>query len=328
MRYALLAFLSISLIGFALSAQENVIVVEVTGESSGGTDVSPQKVMQLAREDAKRKALERAGVYMESESKTEMAMITKDEVQSWAQGFVKVLEEQEPEMGFDPKLKATHCKIQIKAEVHTRDMSELLERAKKERMAQAAVAQPLSFEYSFLAQRQLAGGDWGEVRVKDGSTLRSGDQFQISIRADRDCHAYVINQDASGAVYVLFPHEQAISNRLTGGREYALPDRDLFYQLDDVVGLETFYLAVSPTPMADLEWIIGRIEKLGSDAGGMIAMLDGALKSRGGRTRGAGKVVPGRKKTAKLTSGKAEEQVTEMIKGKGALVRVITLDHR
>ncbi len=48
---------------------------------------------------------------------------------------------------------------------------------------------------------------------------------------------------------------------------------------------------------------------------------------RGGRTRGAGKVVSG-KKSGKLSSGKVVEQATEMIQGKGALVRVMTLDHR
>jgi hypothetical protein len=78
--------------------------------------------------------------------------------------------------------------------------------------------------------------------------------------------------------------------------------------------------------MADLEWMIAQIKKLGGDAKGMVAMLDVTLKNRGGRTRGAGKVVSGKEKE-KLSNGKAVEQVTEMIKGKGALVRVISLDH-
>ena len=105
-----------------------------------------------------------------------------------------------------------------------------------------------------------------------------------------------------------------------------MPDRELFYELDDVVGLETFYLVVSPTPMADLEWIIGRIEKLGDDASGMVATLDGTLRTRG--ARGAGKVVAARKTTGRLSSGKTVEKVTEMIEGNGALVRVVTVDHR
>ena len=106
-----------------------------------------------------------------------------------------------------------------------------------------------------------------------------------------------------------------------------LPDREKFYELDDVVGLETFYIAVSPTPMTDLEWMIGEIRRLGSAAGGVTSLLDVTLKTRGRRTRGAGKVVSGSKK-GKLSSGKIVELATEIIKGRGALVRVITLDHR
>jgi hypothetical protein len=290
----------------------SVFVVEVTGEGSGGKQSTIAQVEQQARQDAMRQAIEQAGVYLETNTQVDMAMLTKDEIQSWSQGMVKVLEVLETTTDYDPELKAFRCEMRLKAEVRT---------------AQAASAAPLSFEFSFLAQRLMADGSWAEVRVKDGSVLNSGDQFQISVRADRDCHAYVINQDASGAVYVLFPHEEAVSNSLSGRRDYVLPVQEKFYELDDVVGLETFYIAVSPTPMADLEWMIGQIEKLGSDAKGMVAMLDGTLKNRGGRTRGAGKVVSGKKK-GKLSSGKSVEQVTEMIKGKGALVRVISLDHR
>ena len=78
--------------------------------------------------------------------------------------------------------------------------------------------------------------------------------------------------------------------------------------------------------MTDLEWIIDRIEKLGDNAAGMIALLDGTLRTRGGNTRGA--KVAARKATGKLSSGKTVEKVTEMITGKGALVRVVTVDHR
>ncbi len=305
----------------------SAFVVEAIGESSGGRETSIADVERQAKQEALRQAVEQAGVYLEAESGVDMGMLTRDEIKSWSQGMVKVLEVLETTTDFDAEMKAFKSLVRIKAEVRTRDMSDLLERVKQDRTEQAAAEAPLSFEYSFLAQRMLAEGSWAEVRVKDGSVLNSGDQFQITLRADRDGYAYVINQDASGAVYVLFPHEEAVSNDLSGEREYVLPDREKFYELDDVVGLETFYIAVSPTPMADLEWMIARIEKLGSDAKGMVAMLDGTLKTRGGRTRGAGKVVSG-KKSGKLSSGKVVEQATEMIQGKGALVRVITLDHR
>jgi hypothetical protein len=322
----LLAVPLLALQASAVWGQETTLVVEVTGESSGGKESTIAQIEEQAKQAALQQAVERAGVYLESTTEVDMAVVSKDEIQSWAQGFVKVLEVLENRTDFDPKLKAFRCEMRLKVEVRTQDMSELLKRVEQDRAEQAAAKQALAFEFSFLAQRRMADGTWAEVRVKDGSVLRSGDQFQVSVRADRDCHAYVINQDASGKVYVLFPHEQAISNRLEGGREYILPDRDLFYELDEVVGLETFYLAASPTPMADLEWIVEQTQKLGENTSGMVAMLDGTLRTRSGGTRGA--KVAARKTTGRLTSGKTVEKVTEMIEGKGALVQVVTVDHR
>ena len=179
---------------------QDVLLVEVTGEGSGGKTSTIAQVEGRARQAALRQAVEQAGVYLESTTRVNMAEISKDEIQSWAQGFVKVLEVLESTTDFDPKMKAFRCEMRLKVEVRTRDMSELLDRVKQDRAAQTAAKQSLAFEYSFLAQRRMADGTWAEVRVKDGSVLRSGDQFQISVRADRDCHAYVINQDASGKV--------------------------------------------------------------------------------------------------------------------------------
>ena len=309
-----------------LRAQVTTRIDTVTGESSGGKQSTIAQVEEQAKQAALRQAVEQAGIYLESTTEVDMAVVSKDEIHSWAQGFVKVLEVLANKTDFDPKLKAFRCEMRLKVEVRTHDMSELLKRVEQDRASQAAVEHPLAFEFSFLAQRQMADGTWAEVRVKDGAVLRSGDQFQISVRADRDCHAYVINQDGSGKVYVLFPHEQAISNKLDGGREYILPDRELFYELDDVVGLETFYLAASPTPMADLEWIVERTQKLGEGTSGMVVLLDGTMRTRGGKTRGA--KVTARQTTGRLTSGRTVEKVTEMIEGKGALVRVVTVDHR
>ena len=326
MRHVLFAFLSLCLCISSL-AQENVLVVEVVGVGSGGKESTIAQVERQAQQDAMRKALDRAGVYLKSVTQVDLAVVTKDEIQAWAEGFVRVLEVQEPKTVFDPELKAFRCEIRLKAEVRTRDMADLLGRVKQEQAEQAGATQPLEFEYIFLAQRLMGNGVWTEVRVKDGSALRTGDKLQIWFKPDRDCYAYVINQDGSGAVYVMFPHRDAISNRMEGGREYMLPDRDLAYELDAVVGLETFYLAVSSTPMADLEWIISRMKTgNGAPREEMVAMLEGTLRTRG--VRGVGRVVPGRKASVQLSSGRVTEQVTELLQGKGALVQVITLDHQ
>ena len=156
-----------------------------------------------------------------------------------------------------------------------------------------------------------------------GSVVRAGEAFQIWFKPDRDCYAYVINRDASGAMYVLFPHEQAISNQLEAGRAYILPNREQAYQFDNISGTETFYLAVSPVSMDDLDWMIARIRQ--GEGSSMAAMLDGTLKAR---MRGAGAVIAGPKRQVETLGGRLTQQVTQMLVGKGALVQVFTLEHR
>ena len=46
-----------------------------------------------------------------------MAMLTKDEIQSWSQGLVKVLEVLDTKTDYDSKMKAFRCEMRLKAEV-------------------------------------------------------------------------------------------------------------------------------------------------------------------------------------------------------------------
>ena len=327
MRFVLLAVRAVCLCVAAASAQERPFVVEVTGEGSGGKQATIEAVEKQARYNAMQKALEQAGVYLESVTEVELAAITRDEIQAWTRGLVRVLEVLDSRTTFDSALKAFRCEVRLKVEVRTRDMAELLARVKEAQPEQAGSVPDLGFEYLFIGYRPMGDGSWVERHLEAGSVVRADEEFQIWFKPDRDCYAYVINRDASGAVYVLFPHQKAVSNRLEAGRAYMLPSEDQAYQLDAVTGPETFYLAVSPRPMVDLEWIISRIKQAdGTPKEEMVAMLEGTLRVRG--ARGAGRVVPGRKQQVQTPGGRATEQVTQMLQGKGALMRVITLDHR
>ncbi len=129
----LLSVLGLLLFSYALQGQtvsDNIFVVEVVGEGSGGKQSTIQQVEQQARQDAMRQAVEQAGVYLESNTQVDMAMLTKDEIQSWSQGLVKVLEVLDTKTDYDSKMKAFRCEMRLKAEVRTRDMSELLNRVK------------------------------------------------------------------------------------------------------------------------------------------------------------------------------------------------------
>jgi hypothetical protein len=274
-----------------------------------------------------------------SETTLDLTVVTQDEIRAWTQGLVRVLEVLENTTVFDSNLKAFRCTVRLRVEVRAGDMKALMERVKEtQQMEQVKEAQQveempvpgppaMAFEYVLMGQRPSMGGIWQTRQLEDGSIVQSGDELQIWFRPDQDCYAYVINRDASGAVYVLFPHEQAVSNRLEAGRDYLLPSPDTAYRFDDVTGSEIFYLAVSPAPMPDLSWMIAGMKQAdGERRMGMMAMLGGTLQARG--VRGAGTVVPGRRQRFETASGGATEQVTRMFEGSGARVQVIRLRHR
>jgi len=299
------------------TSHAEVVTVVVVGEASGGSQSTIEEVERQAWEDAVRKAVEQvAGVYVTSETTVSMGAVSKDEILSWAQGLVKVLEVVDTQTDYDADFKAFRCRKRIRAEVRARETRELLARVGREQEAQARQSEPTSFIYEFRGRRKQADGTWLPLTISERGEVRSGDQIQIAFEAKQDCYAYVINQDASGQVFVLFPHEEAISNALTAGLEYVLPDRGKFYELDDVVGEETFYLAVSRTPMSDLEWMIRRTKR-GEDPSAT-AMLNGTLRARG--LRAASRIVSDSDGSVSAPTGR--------VAGAGAMVEVVTITHR
>ena len=122
---------------------KNVIVVDVTGEGSGGKESTIAEVEQMAKQDAMRQAVEQAGVYLQTETGVDMGMLTKDEIKSWSQGMVRVLQVLETTTDFNAEMKAFRCLMRIKAEVRTRDMSDMLERLKERLAAEEAAREGL-----------------------------------------------------------------------------------------------------------------------------------------------------------------------------------------
>jgi len=299
-------------------AQNSSLALEVTGEGSGGRETTIAQVEQQARADAMRKALEQAGIQLASVTQVDLGEMTQDEVTAWSRGLVRVIEVLSSKTIFDEKMKAFRCDVRIKVAVDIADMASLMSQVKPIPVDPAA--QPLTFEYRFLGFSPGLRGGRASQGLSSGDPVREGQEFQIWFKPDRECYAYVINRDASGAVYVLFPHDQAIANRLVGGQAYTLPEASQAYRFDQITGVETFYLVVSPVEMTDLEWMIRRMGKEGQ--GATAAMLDGTL-----RARGVG-VVSQRKTQAEALDGQQMEQVTQMLKGNGAMIQIFTLDHR
>ena len=111
---ALAALLSASLL--AGVAEATVQTIEATGVYIMGDNDSPKIARDAARQEAMRSAVEQAGVYVESYSKTQNMELTEDEVRTISGAVIKVTKEEAI-----PELKGTTLKytVNLTAEVDT-----------------------------------------------------------------------------------------------------------------------------------------------------------------------------------------------------------------
>jgi hypothetical protein len=136
---------------------------------------------------------------------------------------------------------------------------DLLEREEAERLA------PPKVDFQVTAQTQMSGGHIAEVRVQEGTRLRSGDNLRVSLEPDRDVYAAVVLLDGRGEPQQLFPHPSIhvdSGSHLRAGARVALPDEDRWWKLDEDTGVESLLLLVSKKPMASLDGCLKEIAAL------------------------------------------------------------------
>lgn len=103
----------------------------------------------------------------------------------------------------------------------------------------------------------FANADTGAAIV-DGSAVTLGDALQLTVRASAPSHVYVINQDADGAVAVLFPLPGLdLANPLPAGRDVVLPGsrdgRVLAWEIASPSDSEEFVVIASPVALPRLQ---------------------------------------------------------------------------
>ncbi len=119
---------------------------------------------------------------------------------------------------------------------------------------------PLALRCEFITQ---APG--GEMRLGDGSTVRSGQKFRIRVQPNSDCYLYVLLYDSQGRASVLFPHKKiGLPNDIRGGVSYEIPEGSKWYWFDDQPGTETFYLVASYTRLNDLDRLLVKMQQDGN----------------------------------------------------------------
>jgi S1-C subfamily serine protease len=106
-----------------------------------------------------------------------------------------------------------------------------------------------------------AGGEPSMVTIEEGDVLKSHDGFQIRFKTNRDAYAYVVLYSHRGEAQLLFPHpEIRMSNKIEGDKSYTLPSKDLWFTLDENIGMETVFVLASKRPISHIETVIDSLK--------------------------------------------------------------------
>lgn len=194
-------------------------------------------------------------------------------------------------------------------------------------VASPEITVPLSLSMNIIGQRKEADGRYTEVLVREGSMLQSRDNFQVHVESNRPSFIYVLLFDSEGKASQLFPDPKIEQpGFVDGGRKVAVPDKDLWFWLDENPGTETVYVLASEVPMSDIRALLDKMSKASAAEQ---KRLSGEIKRQINIVeRGAGGIAKGKTVSYPLSDGSTIQKVTEVVAGSGAVVRAISFEHR
>lgn len=121
-------------------------------------------------------------------------------------------------------------------------------------------AEPVAVEVAMIRQKQTEKGkevvlmNDGEVLRDGGANKEAGDRFKIVVRTNCDCYLYMTSIDGSGWAEPMFPIAGSKTpNPVKKDIEYAFPEGAQWYTLDQVKGIESFFVVASANQRRDLE---------------------------------------------------------------------------
>jgi CHAT domain-containing protein len=189
------------------------------------------------------------------------------------------------------------------------------------------VLDPLSLSMNVIGQRKEPDGSYSEIIVREGSVLQSGDHFQVHVEINKRAHVYVLLFDSQGQAKELFPNpkiEQA--GFIDGGQRIAVPEKDLWFWLDENTGTETLYILASEKPLPNIRELLRKMEA--ADEAGKRRISQEIKNNITIVQRGVGGITKGKMVTYPLSDGKRIEKVTEVVAGTDSVVRAISFQHR
>ena len=111
----------------------------------------------------------------------------------------------------------------------------------------------LCFRWAFGAILR-SGHELEFSAITRDTTLKTGDKLKMLVELQKKCFVYVIYHSAQGEVSTLFPYDmQQFTRDYATSKKYYIPQGDRWFELDDNVGRETFYLLASAQRLIELE---------------------------------------------------------------------------
>lgn len=197
----------------------------------------------------------------------------------------------------------------------------------------------VSFLWAFGVVQRSKGGEGTIEPVKPGMVLRSGDRIKMMIELRGECFVYVIHKNPQDEVFLLFPYDiSQFASDYRVGKTYTIPQGDSWFELDQTVGRETFYIFAASERLSDLDSLFSRygsalgMERTAVGREILAAVRDlsrqyresGApaeqLASIGGAFRGIGR----NRKAVNVDL----PSIAEEVRADGAIFRTIAIEHR
>jgi len=128
------------------------------------------------------------------------------------------------------------------------------------------LSEPVAVDGALVRQKQTEKGkeivlmNDGEVLKDGGVNKEAGDRFKIVVRTNCDCYIYITSVDGSGWAEPVFPTiDSKVVNPVRKDEEYAFPETGHWYTLDQIKGIESFFVVASVNRRLDLEESLSKL---------------------------------------------------------------------
>ena len=97
-------------------------------------------------------------------------------------------------------------------------------------------------------------GDRRLVAITRDTVLKTGDRLKLSLQLESRCFIYLFYRTAEDDIYLLFPNTlQQFETDYKVGKKYYIPEGTKWFELDENIGLERFYMLASAEKLMKLE---------------------------------------------------------------------------